>query len=119
MARRRKKLNIKVVIIGLMFLMVFALGAFVVYRRLSRDPHKFLKAAEEALAQKDYESTTINYGRAFGAAKDDDLKIDTLLKLSEVHLINDGDLHEPNWIKAIGCWRTVVNIDPKHIEARM
>ena len=116
---RRKKLNIKVVIIGLMFLMVFALGAFVVYRRLSRDPHKFLKAAEQALAQKDYELATSNYGQAFGAAKDDDLKIDTLLKLSEVYLINDGDLHEPNWMKAIGCWQNVVNIDPKHIEARM
>jgi tetratricopeptide (TPR) repeat protein len=119
MARRKKRLNIKVVIIGLMFLMVFALGAFVVYRRLSRDPHKFLKAAEEALAQKDYESAAGNYGRAFGAAKDDDLKIEILFTLSEFYLINDGDLHEPDWMKAVGCWQNVVNIDPKHIEGRM
>jgi len=119
MARRRKRLNIKVVIIGLMFLMVFALGAFVVYRRLSRDPHKFLIAAEQALAQKDYEAATSNYRQAFGATKDDDLKIDILFKFAEFYLINDGDLHEPDWIKAIGCWQNVVNIDPKHIEARM
>jgi tetratricopeptide (TPR) repeat protein len=38
---------------------------------------------------------------------------------AQFHLINDGDLHEPEWNKAMGCWDRVVNINPRHKEARL
>lgn len=116
----KKKLNKKVALIGLMVLAVFLLGVVVVVLRFRKNPLKFLAAAEAALAQYDYEGTERNYGQAYGCAKDDDLKIEILFKFADFHLINDKvHEHEPDWRKAIGCWNTAINIDPKNIEARM
>jgi len=116
----KKKLNKKVALIGLMVLAVFLLGVVAVVLRFRKNPLKFLAAAEAALAQYDYEGAERNYGQAYGCAKDDDLKIEILFKFADFHLINDKvHEHEPDWRKAIGCWNTAINIDPKNIEARL
>ena len=116
----KKKLNKKVAIMGSTILLVFLLGVVVVILRFSKNPSKFLADAQVALAQYDYEGAERNYRQAYGSAKDDDLKIEILFKISELHLIDDKvHEHEPDWRKAIGCWNTVINIDPKNIEARM
>jgi len=116
----KKRLNKRVALMGSIILAVFLLGVVVVVLRFSKNPLKFLADAEVALTQYDYEVTERNYRQAYGSAKDDDLKIEILFKISELHLIDDKvHEHEPDWRKAIGCWNTVINIDPKNIEARM
>ena len=131
MAKKRKRLNKKVALIGSLVLAVFLLGVVVVVLRFSKNPQKFLADAEAALAQKDYEGAVRNYGQAYGCAKDDDLKIEILFKMADLHLIDDEvqedesviddevQGHEPDWRKAIGCWNTAINIDPKNTKARM
>lgn len=116
----KKRLNKKVAIMGSTILAVFLLGVVVVILRFSKNPSKFLADAQVALTQYDYGSAESNYRQAYVSAKDDDLKIEILFKIAELHLIDDKDHeHEPDWIKALGCWNTVINIDPKNIEARM
>ena len=115
----------KVAIIGSIVLAFFVMGIIVVALHFSKDPAKFLRDAKAALEQKDYPAAERNYRQAFGCTKDDDLKIDILFEYADFHLINSTDVdvedpafHEPDWSKALGCWKTVLNIDPKHIEAQ-
>ncbi len=94
----KKRLNRKVALIGLIVLAVFLLGAVMAVLRFRKNPLKFLAAAEAALAQYDYEGAERNYGKAYGCAKDDDLKIEILFKIADFHLINDKvHEHEPDW----------------------
>ena len=118
----KKRLNKKVAIMGSTILVVFLLGVVAVILRFSKNPSKFLADAEVTLAQYDYEATERNYGQAYGSAKDNELKKEILFKMSELHLIEDRapeHEHEPDWRKAIGCWNTVINLDPKNTKARM
>jgi len=116
----KKRLNKKVAIMGSTILVVFLLGVVVIILRFSKNPSKFLSDAQIALAQYDYDGANRNYRQAYGSAKDDDLKIEILFKMAQLHLIDDKVReHEPDWIKALGCWNTVINIDPKNIEAQM
>lgn len=122
----KKRLNIKVAIIGLFVLSILMMGVVLVALRLWKDPEKFLAEAETALKQKDYKTAERNYGSAYAYSKDDDFKTDVLFKFAEFHLINSTDVsqedpsfHEPAWPKALGCWNAVLNIDPKNIEAAM
>jgi tetratricopeptide (TPR) repeat protein len=120
MAKKRKRLNKKVALIGSLVLAVFLLGVVVVVLRFSKNPQKFLADAEVALAQYDYEGAEVNYRQAYGCAKDDDLKIEILFKIADLHLIDDEvHEHEPDWLKVIGCWNTAITIDPKNTKARM
>ena len=120
----KKKLNIKVAIIGSIALILFIMGAIVVVLHFNRNPKKFLKDAETALRQKDYKAAGLNYGRAYAYAKEDEFKIDVLFKFADFYLINSTDVdkedpafHEPEWNKALGCWNAVLNIDHKHLKA--
>jgi tetratricopeptide (TPR) repeat protein len=120
----KKRLNKKVAIIGSAVLAFFVLATIVVVLHFSKDPMKFLEDARAALKLKDYKAAETNYRRAYGASKDDKLKTEILFELSDFHLIENTDVpqddpshHEPNWNKAISCWKTVLNIDPKNIPA--
>ena len=116
----KKRLNKKVAIMGSTILVVFLLGVVVIILRFSKDPSKFLSDAQVALAQYDYGGAERNYRQAYGSTRDDDLKIEILFKMARLHLIDDKvHEHEPDWIKALSCWNTVINIDPKNIEAQM
>ena len=122
----KKRLNKKVAIIGSIVLAFGVIFVMVVVLHLSKDPIKFLRDAEVALAEKDYPAAERNYKQAYGCTKDDDLKIDILFKYAKFHQINSTDVdiedpafHEPDWFKVLGCWKTILNIDPKNIEAQM
>lgn len=120
----KKRLNKKVAIIGSAILAFFVLATIVVVLHFSKDPMKFLEDARAAVELKDYKAAEANYRRAYGASKKDELKIDILFELADFHLIDNTDVpqddplyHEPNWNKILGCWKTVLTIDPKNIPA--
>ncbi len=114
-----KKLNKKVVIIGIS---VLALGAIATgflgirYMR-NRNPELNLRLAREALAERDYNRARRHMGRAYTHGPTDAYKIERLFELAQLHLIDD-DLQEANWPRALRSWNTVLNIDPRNTQAR-
>ncbi|MCJ7777544.1 MAG: tetratricopeptide repeat protein, partial [Sedimentisphaerales bacterium] len=111
MARRR--LNKKVAIIGSL---IFAFGVFAAigaFLYLSRDPEKFIKDGDAALLAGNYEEAALSYNRARVRAKSDSLKIELLFKIADVYSNID------KWNNILGCWNTVIQIDPKNIKARL
>jgi len=110
-----KRLNKKVAIIGSLILALLILAAIVVVLNLSRDPQKYIKDAQAALALKepDYKIAEKAYGRAFAYSKKTELRIDILFKLADMYL----DMNE--WSKAAGCWNKIINFDTKNLKARL
>ncbi|MFA5292057.1 MAG: tetratricopeptide repeat protein [Phycisphaerae bacterium] len=110
-----KRLNKKVAIIGSLFLALLILAAIVVVLNLSRDPQKYIKDAQAALAleEPDYKIAEKAYGRAFAYSKKTELKIDIMFKLADMYL----DMNE--WPKAAGCWNKIINFDTKNLKARL
>jgi tetratricopeptide (TPR) repeat protein len=121
MAKRR--LNKKVVLIGSLIFVVFALAAIAAILYLSRSPERFIKdgdaalkaareATEEQIKQEEYERAERNYHKARGLAKSDSLRVNIIFKLVDVYLETD------EWRNVIGCWNGIIQIDPKNIKAR-
>ncbi|MCX5632486.1 MAG: tetratricopeptide repeat protein [Phycisphaerae bacterium] len=110
-----KRLNKKIAIIGSLILALLIVVAIVVILNLSRDPQKYIADAEAALAlpKPDYEAAAKAYGRAFGYAKNTELKIDILFRLAKIYI----DTNE--WPKAAGCWDRVIGYDTKNLKARL
>ena len=111
-----KKLNKKIAIIGSLIFAVLILGVIVVLLNLSRDPHKYIRDAETALALKepDYKAAEKAYGQAFAYAKKNiQLKIDILFKLADMYL----KMNE--WPKVAGCWDKIINFDTSNLKARL
>ncbi len=109
----RRKLNKKVAIIGSL---IFALGVLVaigVFLYLSRDPEKFIKDGDAALLAGKYEEAAISYNRARVRVKSDSLRIELLFKIADAYINID------KWDNILGCWNTVIQIDPKNIKARL
>ena len=150
MARKRKgkkkKLNKKVAVIGLMVLMGLLIGAVVIVRGRKEDPLKLVSEAETALTEIEgqlaqyskllvtsggeseeaelmleagktaYSDVGKLFGGAIGSNDDDQLKIDIFFKLVDYHA-EDNAFHEGEWPKVYGCWNAILNIDPKNIKA--
>ena len=114
-----KKLNKKVVVIGIAVLSLIVIGtAALAIRHLSqRDPERNLEIARQALTEGDYQRAERFFGRAFAYGKSDAWKIERLFEMADFHLIHN-ERHEANWPKALSCWNTVLNIDPKNVPAR-
>ena len=107
----KKRLNKKVAIIGsifVMFLVLLAIGA-ILY--LSRDPEKYLKDGEIAIAQKDYEKGTHDLLKARALAKDDVFKVEVLFKLADAYM------EMGRWNNVLGCWNEIVRIDSDNVQA--
>lgn len=113
----KKKLNKKMAIIGTVVLMLVGMALIVAFLKLSKDPEKFLEDAQVALEQNDYEKAVENYGKALGATKAPEGKIDIYFTLSKLFL-TDNEYHDPDWKKALACWGNIINLDPKNIEAK-
>ncbi len=114
-----KKLNKKVVIIGLSVLALGAIGVGILgirYMR-NRNPELNLRLAQEALAENDYERARRHMGRAYAHGPTDAYKIERLFDLAELHLIDD-EHQQANWPRALRSWNTVLNIDPRNKQAR-
>ena len=122
MARRR--LNKKVALIGSVVFVFLVLGAILLFLYLSRDPQKFIKdgdaalmAAREAIdkeiKEQEYKRAEHSYHKARSLAKTDSLKIEMLFKLVDMYMETD------QWRNVLGCWNTIIQIDPKNIKARL
>ena len=114
-----KKLNKKVLYTLLAIGLVCFLGVLTVgfkYIR-ERNPEYCLNKARQLFKEGNFEEAGGMFGKAFGRSKEDSEKIAILFEMAEFHL-TPGEKHEPDWPKAMGCWNTVINIDPQHVEAR-
>ncbi|MFA5238102.1 MAG: tetratricopeptide repeat protein [Phycisphaerae bacterium] len=120
----RKRLNKKVALIGSLVFVFFVLAAILVFLYLSRDPEKFIKDGDVALAaareatdaqikEDEYKKAEHSYLKARSLAKTDSLKIEMLFKLADMYMETD------QWRNVLGCWNTVIQIEPKNIKARM
>lgn len=134
---------------AVILLALAVLAAFIIYRRFLEGPDKYLAQAKVEMTKLEGQlaeyrdalkspagltdnakeqmleagnETCLNairmYRTAYGKTKGDIQKIELLFTMSEFHLENN-EFHEPEWDKAIRTWNTVINIDPKNIEARM
>ena len=109
----KKRLNKKVAIIGsilVMFVILVAIGG-ILY--ISRDPEKYLKDGEIAIAQKDYEKGTHDLLKARALAKDDDFKVVVLFKLADAYM------EMGRWNNVMGCWNEIVRIESDNVQARL
>ncbi|MCI0499023.1 MAG: hypothetical protein L0Y36_05010, partial [Planctomycetales bacterium] len=114
-----KKLNKKVVIIGIVLLamMACALVGGLVYLKIHRDPDRALEKARQALAAQDYKTAQEQFGRSYSFGKDNTYRVERLFDLAELYLIQNSQ-HEAEWNKAMGCWDKITSIDTNNIEAR-
>ncbi|MGA2172181.1 MAG: tetratricopeptide repeat protein [Sedimentisphaerales bacterium] len=119
----KKRLNKKVALMGSTVFVLVAITAIGLFLYLSRDPHKFIKdgdAAVEAARQvtdqqqrKDqYNEAERRYKKAYGLAKTDELKVETLYRLVDVYMATDS------WRNVLGSWSMIVRLDPKDMQAR-
>ena len=119
----KKRLNRKLALIGFVIFVLVAIVAIVGLLHLSRDPHKFIKDGDAAIAsarqttdkeqrKKIYKEAERNYKKAYGRSKTDELKVETLYRLADVY-IDTGD-----WRSTLGCWNQIVRLDSKDIKAR-
>lgn len=119
----KKRLNRKLALIGFVIFVLVAIVAIVGLLQLSRDPQKFIKDGDAALAsarqatdkeQRNdiYKEAERNYKKAYGHSKTDELKVETLYRLADVYT-DIGD-----WRRTLGCWSQIVRLDPKDVKAR-
>lgn len=114
-----KKLNTKVVVTGIVVLTLIVIGgaAMTIRHYSQRNPDRNLENARLAMAEGDFKRAERLFGRAYAFGKSDAWKIERLFEMADFHLIQN-EQHEANWTKALSCWNTVLNIDPKNIPAR-
>ncbi len=110
MARRR--LNKKVLLLGIVVALVAALAAIFLIAHYSKDPGKFISDGDAAFKEKQYDAADRNYRKAYAYSKNDELKIDILYKLVELHMNTD------RWRDILGFWTEIVKLDPQNVKAR-
>lgn len=122
---KKRRLNIKVAIIGIVVLGIIAGTIMLAWYKRGRDPQKYIIQAEAALVNKDYKTAEAAYGTAYNFAGHTE-RVNILFKLAEIALTEDpGDAQlnrepkEPNWRKAMGYFNQITLIDPKNIDARL
>jgi len=119
----KKRLNKKVALIGSVVFVLVALLCIFLILYLNRDPGKYIKDGDEALAaamqardeknrEQQFEAAERDYRQAYSLAKTDALKIKVLFKLAELYSQTD------QWRKVVRCWNEVVSLSPKNARAR-
>jgi tetratricopeptide (TPR) repeat protein len=102
---------------------IISLVAIWAILNLSRDPEKFVKDGDAALMsarnttdkeikEKSYKRAEQNYHKARNLAKADSQRIEILFKLVDLYI------ETKEWRNVLGCWNTIISIDPKNVEAR-
>jgi tetratricopeptide (TPR) repeat protein len=121
----KRRLNLKVAIIGLAVMMILAGTVFLLWHKRGRDPEVFIHEAEMALQNKDYEAASLAYSNAHNYSGPTE-RVSILFSLAEIALIADpGDPElgrepkNPDWRKAMGYFNKITVTDPKNIEARI
>ena len=136
-----KRLNKKVAIIGSLFLTIVLIGAIFLLLKYSKDPYDNISDAQELLAKvsseveaaieandysdarkesikEQYSLVNESYSKAYGYARDIDLKIEILYSLADIYKI-DNPYHPKSWKGLRSCWNSMINVSPKHIDAHM
>lgn len=119
----KKRLNRKVALIGSVILGVVVFFAIMAFLFLSRDPHKFIsdgdaafKAGQETADPNQqtelYEQAERNYRKAYGYAKTDELKVETLYRLVDLFKA------KKQWREVVQWWAMIVRLDSKDMQAR-
>ena len=107
----RKRLNKKVLIVGLLLLVILAVGAIVVMLDIIGSAGKFEKYGQQAWAEKDYKKASRYYSKAIGRSKTDSGKIELYFKLAELFIESN------EWPNPVECWNKIATIDKKNVEA--
>ncbi len=118
-----KRLNKKVALIGLAFLLFFGVAAAVLIPRYFVGSEKFIedgdtmleaadKEIDKELKEEMYEQVAHSYLRARARAKSDELRVKILHKLANVYLKTE------KWQNVRGCWMAIVRLDDKDYKAR-
>jgi tetratricopeptide (TPR) repeat protein len=119
----KKRLNKKVALIGFIFFMFAGIAAIGLFFHLSKNPQKFLKDGDAAIAlarqatDKEqrkmlYKEAEQKYLKAYGRSKTDELKVEAIYRITNV------SLETGEWRDALGYWAKIVRLDPKDIKAR-
>lgn len=110
---RRRRLNKKVALLGLVVFLLFAAGAVMVIRHFTRSAATYIAAGDAAWTAQDYKGASENYRKAYGLLREPKEKIDLLFKLVDVYQESD------QWDKVLGCWNAIVTADPENVRARL
>ncbi|MBN1817070.1 MAG: tetratricopeptide repeat protein [Sedimentisphaerales bacterium] len=129
----RKKLNVKVAVLGLMLVVILAgsAGLYVWERYGPVNVQESLDNATEAIARGDYKAAEKAFSKAYRGAKgtdtqtSDQQRIEILFTACQnLFLLDHRDVpkedplyHEPAWDRAIANWRLILTLDPKNLEA--
>ena len=100
----KKRLNRKLALIGFVVFVFMAIAVIGGFLFLSRDPHKFIKDGDTAVAsarqatdkeqrKNIYKEAERYYRKAYGCSKTDELKVETLYRLADVD-IETGDCRD-------------------------
>ena len=110
--KRRKKLNMKVALIGSGALFVLALVVGVALIQFRGNPEDAIVKADAAVASENYELAQRQYLKGL-AIKDKAVQIDVLFKLADVYA------HLDLWPKVRGSWEAVLLRDPDNVKAAL
>ncbi len=119
----KKRLNKKVALIGSAFFVLTAVLIIGMFLYLSRDPQKFIEDGDAAIEtarqatdpnQREdlYREAERNYRNAYGLAKTDELKVETMYRLVDVFMDTN------KWREVLGSWAQIVRLDAKDLQAR-
>jgi tetratricopeptide (TPR) repeat protein len=119
----KKRLNRKVALVGFVVFVFAAMGAIAIIFHFSRNPSKFIKDGDAAVAsahqvtdeeqrKEIYKQAERNYRKAYGRSKTDELKVEVLYRLADLYIDTD------NWRDVMGSWNQIVRLDPKDTKAR-
>ncbi|UCG48619.1 MAG: tetratricopeptide repeat protein [Phycisphaerales bacterium] len=110
MAKRR--LNKKVALVGSVVFLLAGLAVILVVLKLSRNPEKFIRDGEAALAAKDYKIAEASYKGAYARARTNALREEILFKLVDIYIATGQLNNLPS------CWEQIIRLDPKNVKAR-
>ena len=109
-----KKLNKKVVIIGIVLLggLGMLIAAVAVNELWRKNPARFISRAEGKAAEGDYEGAGLDYYAAFSRSKKKEQQLEMLEITAEMFKKAGA------WDKVVGCWNKMAGVDPTNWEAR-
>ena len=107
----KKRLNKKVLIVGLLLLAILAAGAIVVLLDKIGSASKFEKYGKQARVEKDYKKASRYYLKAISRSKTDSGKVELYFKLADIFI------EARDWPAPVGCWSKITRIDKKNIKA--
>ena len=127
MARRKKKVNPRILIIlGVLLALVLAGGGYYVYRQLPKDPEPFFRQAEKDMEAENYRDAVSNFGlgvhHQIQQGINDAKRLYDMAMAQLAHASKTPDLSDPRRrqyrTKGFQSLQGAVQIDPTFVEPR-